>query len=228
MEETKIIEDIEVLSERADELDIRHENQKMRETILELKRIIKEKNLTHLTAPQIGVNLRLFVINFNGQMKTYINPIITNVKGFELAKETCPSLPGKTYIRPRNNDIVAMYQTPLGKIENKRFVGMAAIVFQHSIDHLDGLLLSDIGMEIGEDFEKATDEEKEEVILMYLKSLDIDAKSVKENIENDAELKNITKAIDFVSDVNSGKVKIEKEKIVPVPKADPKEIKESE
>jgi hypothetical protein len=71
-----------------------------------------------------------------------------------------------------------MYQTPLGKIESKQFMGAAAKVFQHEMDHLDGLLLSDIGLEIDELFDNATEEERMEVINMYLDSLDIKQKEI--------------------------------------------------
>jgi peptide deformylase len=52
-----------------------------------------------------------------------------------------------------------MYQKPAGAIETRQLVGLAAIVFQHEVDHLEGLLLSDVGLEIDSDFENATEEE---------------------------------------------------------------------
>ena len=44
------------------------------------------------------------------------------------------------------------------------------------MDHLDGLLLSDIGLEIDDAFESASQEEKDEVINWYLDTLDLKAK----------------------------------------------------
>ena len=174
-----------------------------------LKNAVREHNLLSLSANQIGFDKRIFVINFNGTIRTFVNPVITQVKGFELSRETCSSIPDKTFIRPRHNDIQVMYQTPLGKIESKRFMGAAAKVFQHEMDHLDGLLLSDIGLEIDELFDKATDEERQEVINMYIDSLDIKQKEIDKEIEDDEELKKISDGIDFMTKVQKGEVQIE-------------------
>lgn len=205
-----IILDYEKLSMRADEVDVRKDNKEVREIAVALKNKIRENNITYLTAPQIGFNKRIFVINFNGDLRTFVNPIISNVKGFELSKETCESIPEKAFIRPRHNNITIMYQTPLGKIESRQIVGMAAKLFQHCVDHLDGLLLNDIGLEIDEDFEKATKEEQEEVIKMYLESLDIKQKDIDKEIQEDDELKKISDGIDFMTKVQKGEIQIER------------------
>ena len=205
-----IIYDVEQLSVRADEVDVRKDNQSVRDTVVKIKEALREHNLLSLSAPQIGVNKRMFVINFSGDLRTFINPMITNVKGFELSRETCSSIPGKSFIRPRHNNIQVMYQTPLGKIESKQLLGAAAKVFQHCIDHLDGLLLSDIGLEVDEIFDNATDEERQEVINMYLESLDIKQKEVEQEIQADDELKKIAEGITFMEKVEKGEVQLER------------------
>lgn len=219
-----IITDVEKLSVRADEVDVRKDNKEIREINLELKRAVHHNNLTSLTAPQLGFNKRILAINFNGDIRIFINPMITNVKGFELSRETCSSIPCKTFIRPRHNDIQVMYQTPLGKIESKQFLGGAARVLQHCIDHLDGLLLSDIGLEIDEMFDNATEEERTEVINMYLDSLDIKQKDIETEIQNDDELKQISDGIKFMEKVQKGEVQIER---VPLSKEQIEELKKS-
>ena len=204
----EIITDVDELSGRCDEIDIRKDNKLMRDIILCLKDAIREKNLTNLSAPEIGFDKRIFVINFNGDLRSFVNPIITQVSGLELSREECPSIPGKSFIRPRNNDITVTYQTPLGKIETRRMVGAAAITFQHALDHLDGLLLSDIGLEVGEDFDNATEEERRELIEAYLDTLDAREKEAKAEVEKDETLKKTADAIDFIEKVQSGEVKI--------------------
>ena len=212
---TNIVTDLEQLSIRADEVDVRKENNDIRNIVVKLKEVIRENNLTSLAAPQIGIDRRIFVINFNGDMRAFINPIITEVKGFELSRETCSSIPDKTYIRPRHNEITTMYQTPLGKIESKKLLGASARVFQHCIDHLDGLLLSDIGLEIDEMFDKATEEERLEVINMYLDSLDIKQKDIEKEIAEDKDLKEISDAVKFMESVEKGEIRVEQ---VPIEK----------
>ena len=205
----EIITDLEKISDRSEEIDVKKDNEIMRKTIVNLKNLIREKNLTALSAPQIGVNYRLFVINFNGELVTFINPIIVKPTGLELSRETCSSIPGETYIRPRHPKIDVMYQTPLGKIESRTLLGLAARVFQHQLDHLEGLFLSDVGLKIDDDFDNATDDERKEIIDMYLESLDLKEKQVKTEIEQDEELKKISDAVEFASAVKSGKVDIQ-------------------
>lgn len=203
----EIVVDENELGVRSDEIDVRKSNKELRQIIAELQATILDKNITALSAPEIGYQKRLFTINFNGELRTFINPIITQVKGFELSKETCESIKG-TYIRPRHNDIFVTYQTPLGKIENKELIGAAAKVFQHQIDHLDGLLLPDIGMEIDEEFENATQEEQEEVIKFYLDTLEIKHNDIKKDIQEDKELKQLSDAVDFIEQVQKGEVQL--------------------
>jgi peptide deformylase len=198
-----IVKDLDKLSDRADEVDIRKQNKLIRDTIIELKEIIREKNLTYLTAPQIDVPIKVFVINFNGNLRSFVNPIISETNGFELSREKCNSLDSE-YIRPRANTVSVIYQTPLGKIESRKMLGKAAIVFQHALDHLDGLLLSDVGLEITEDFDKASEDDKAELIKMYIDSLDIKRKELEKEIEGDKDLKQVSDAIDFLESVKKG------------------------
>lgn len=207
----EIIQNIEKLSERSQEIDIRKENAIMRDTILKLKAEISERNLTGLAAPQIDVQKRIVVINYSGDMKSYINPVITSVKGMHLSRETCPSIPDKSFIRPRNNEIAVAFQTPLGKLKSEKLIGMAAVVMQELVDHLDGLLLSDIGLEVDEMFDNATEEERDEVLEAYMKSLDMVHAEVEKDIAQDSELKQMDDAAKFMSAVARGEVQLERQ-----------------
>lgn len=199
------------LSQRATEIDIKTENKLMREIISALKHTIELNNIVSLSAPAIGYDKRIFCIKFDTEIKTFINPVIIQSKGIQLSREICTSIPGKTFIRPRNNDITVIYQKPSGPSESRQLVGLSAIVFQHELDHLEGLLLSDIGLEIDDDFEKASDEEKEEVINYYLDSLDLKRKELEDEIQSNEELKQLSDGIKFMESVYKGETQIEKE-----------------
>ena len=199
----EIIKDLEKLSNRADEVDIRKQNELVRNAIVQLKEVIRDKNLVYLTAPQIGIPIRVFVINFNGNLRSFVNPVISETKGFEFSREVCYSLDNE-YIRPRANSVSVIYQTPLGKVESRKMLGKAAMVFQHAVDHLDGLLLCDVGLEITPEFDKASAEEKEEHIKLYMDSLDIKRKELEKEIEGDKDLKQLSDAIDFLESVKKG------------------------
>lgn len=198
------------LSERAVEIDLRTQNKEAREIISEIKKTMREKGLISLSAPAIGYSRRIFCIDFKDkEIKTFINPIIVNAKGIQLSREKCTSIPGKEYIRPRNSEIDVMFQNPLAKPISRKLIGLAAIVFQHEMDHIDGLLLSDVGLEIDEDFDNASEEERQEVVEAYLDSLDLMHKEINKEIEEDKELKQIDDARKFMTSVYKGETKLE-------------------
>lgn len=225
----EIITDIEKLSDRAEEVNIRKEGAENSRIIIEMKTTIRENGLTTLSAPQIGYNKRIVCVSFDKgkDIRTFINPVIVNAKGLQLSRERCSSIPNKEYIRPRNNDITVMYQTPMSKTESRRLVGLAAIVFQHSVDHLDGLLLSDVGIELPEGYDDAPEAEREEFISAYLDSLDIKKKEIETEIEQDETLKKTSDAINFLEKVQKGEVTL-KRVSVPVANDNNNQIKETE
>lgn len=195
---------------RAEEIDPRKENKLMREIISNIKRTMRKNNLVSLSAPAIGYNKRIFCIDFSDkEIKTFINPLVTNLSGMELTREVCSSIPGKEFIRPRNSTIDIIYTTPQGMIKSNSFRGLAASVIQHEIDHLDGITLADIGLEIEDDFNTATDEEKFEIINMYLDSLDMTREDLIKDFQQDENLRQEYEADKFMEMLGQGKIKLE-------------------
>ena len=209
----EIITDLEKLSERSDEIDVAKQGKLVQETNIKLKTIIKEQGLTALSAPAIGIAYRIFVIKFGDKLKCFINPMIQKAEGLELSREKCSSIPDKEFIRPRNNKIHVIYSTPLGKIESVMLAGKAATVFQHEMDHLDGLLISDVGLEIDKDFDEATEEEKQEVLSAYLSSISEAAKQFNEDLSTDEETKETWNAAKFITSFAEGNIEIEKKEL---------------
>lgn len=209
--EILLVDDKEIeLSVRSKEIDLRTENKEAREIISEIKKTMRAKNLASLSAPAIGYQRRIFCIDFKDkEIKTFVNPIIVRAKGLQLSREKCTSIPGKEFVRPRNNEIEIMYQDPMSRPQSRKLVGLAAIVFQHEQDHIDGLLLSDVGLEVDELFDNASDEEKQEVIEAYLDSLDLKQKDLQAEIQEDKELKQIDDARKYMESVYKGETKIE-------------------
>lgn len=206
---TDKIEDEIILGERSVEIDTKVQAAEVREITKAIKSVMREKNLKSLSAPAIGYQRRIFCLDYSDlEIKTYINPVIGDAKGLELSIETCSSIPGKRFMRPRNNDITVVYQTPTGKIETRRLIGLAAIVFQHEMDHIDGLLLKDVGIEVPDDYEEWSDEDKKEFAEDYLDGLDLLRKAVQEEIDNDDDLKKIQDAEKFMTGVYKGEIEI--------------------
>lgn len=202
------------LINRSTEIDPQKESPLLRKIVSGLKDTIKAKGLTSLTAPEIGFNKRVFVIKYGeDQLVAYINPMISKATGLDFQKESCPAIPGKVFLLPRNTEIDIMYMTPLGDIKSQHLVGLAARTFLHCSEHLEGVLVSDIGLEIDEEFDKATEEERLELIKAYADSLDIMLKQTLDEIEADPELKQISDGIKFTESVRKGETKLKAVKI---------------
>lgn len=196
---------------RAQEINREKDGKLLREITANIKKTMRKNGLTSLSAPGIGYNKRVFCIDFSDQeIKTFINPVITNAEGLQLAKEICSSIPGKEYIRPRNTTVDIIYETPTGKIKTNRFSDVAAFVIQHEIDHLECVTLEDIGLEIEPDFEEATQDERNEIINMYLDSLDLRQKDLDTEIESDDELKVVSERLKFTEALAKGEITFDK------------------
>lgn len=209
----EISQDIQKLSQRSDEINMRTDYTKTAQTIRDLKDTIranKSLNITSLSAPQIERFDRVFCINFNGDVRAFINPVITKTEGFKFVREKSPSIPDKEFIVPRSEVIYAVYQRGDGRPESNKFEGPAAEVFQQQVDMLDGVLISDFGLEILPEFESATDEEKQELLKEYTKFLKRKYKKLNKEIENDPELKKISDGAKFINAVAKGEVQLEK------------------
>lgn len=212
MEETMIkelITDYEQLSEVSDNVDVKGENEEMRQIILSIKETMREKDLTSLSAPQIGIQKRIFCVKDKKGIHSFINPMIKKSTEMTFSREKDECFPDKEYIYPRNGRVVVNYQTPLGEFKSTNVVGYSAFVFQRMIDHLNGVLISDVGLEIDELWDKASDEERAQVLKQYMESLDLVSKKLDEEISNDENLNKQKKAIEFEHALIAGDVKIE-------------------
>ena len=100
-----------------------------------------------LAAPQIGYNLNLAIINL-GEYELppfpIINPKITS-RSFKkhLMEEGCLSLPNLYGMLKRPEKITVKFYNSGGKKIKLKLDGFIAKVFQHEIDHLNGILICD-------------------------------------------------------------------------------------
>ena len=192
---------------RAQEISRDNDSDLLKEIITNVKKTMKKNDLVSLSAPGIGYNKRVFCIDFSdSEIKTFINPVILTKSDIQLTREICSSLPNKEYLLPRNSEVDIIYETPSGVIKTNTFKGVAAFVIQHEIDHLEGVTLQDIGLDIDKDFDEASDEEKQEIITMYLSSLEKRQKLLNEEIDSDKELKTVSDRLKFSEALAKGEI----------------------
>lgn len=100
------------------------------------------ENAVGLAAPQIGVLARAFALkDLNGEVKVYTNPVIVSA-GIVVQEdiEGCLSIPNEYYRVQRARDIRMKHDK--GELTA---TGDLARQIQHEIDHLNGVLISQIG-----------------------------------------------------------------------------------
>jgi peptide deformylase len=112
---------------------------------------MRNANGVGLAAPQVGVLQRLFVVELpedeeNEQPReTYIffNPEIVKGRGEQIGYEGCLSIPGYIGEVARQEQITVQGLNEKGRPLRLKVEGYLARVFQHEIDHLDGVLYTD-------------------------------------------------------------------------------------
>src|SRR3712207_39379 len=96
-----------------------------------------------LAAPQLGVGLRVFTWNVEGEVGHLVNPTLNLSTETQDGPEGCLSIPGLTFDCQRARSVVAtgfdMYGEPV-RIEGSELLARA---LQHETDHLDGILFID-------------------------------------------------------------------------------------
>lgn len=110
-----------------------------------LKELMKEEDGLGLAAPQIGSNLRLIAINTKNGDQIFINPKIYWKTFFkkEILEEGCLSVPDVFGLVKRSKKVWLKYQNLSGEKIKIMAEGLLARVFQHEIDHLNGILFID-------------------------------------------------------------------------------------
>lgn len=96
-----------------------------------------------LAAPQVGVELRIFVMNPNLSAETvFINPRIISAKYPIKVEEACLSIPGKSAKKLRYVEIELEAFNRKGVKFRVKMTKLAAVCVQHEMDHLRGRLIA--------------------------------------------------------------------------------------
>jgi peptide deformylase len=101
-----------------------------------------------LAAPQIGVSLRVFIVDLlvgrdADGLITMINPVFVEREGMQLEDEGCLSVPGFNATVPRPARVVVKGLDRHGQERQCEGTGLLARAFQHEMDHLDGRVFVD-------------------------------------------------------------------------------------
>jgi len=96
-----------------------------------------------LAAPQVGINEQIFVVDTGKEVFAAINPKIIKSAGSEVMEEGCLSIPRVLVEIKRAKTVWVEFTNEENHQVRAQFNGLAAKVFQHEYDHLQGKLILD-------------------------------------------------------------------------------------
>jgi len=139
-----------VLKKRASEIDKNYPG--LKKLIDDMYDTMYNSNGVGLAAPQIGLSIRLFVIDgapfeedeVKDFKKVFINPVIKNETGDPWKfNEGCLSIPGIREDVSRMPVVDIEYFDENWVKHKEKIAGLAARIVQHEYDHIDGVLFTD-------------------------------------------------------------------------------------
>lgn len=143
---------------------IRKINQALKDILKEMVKLtktFKDPEGVGLAATQVGLDGSFFVAKDDNKFVSIINPkILSTGKRTKKYFEGCLSIPGIWGEVKRHINIKVSYQNPEGKTTTERLTGVLAWIFQHEIDHLNGILFSEKVLEQKGKFFKFTGKDR--------------------------------------------------------------------
>ncbi|NWJ48068.1 MAG: peptide deformylase [Chloroflexi bacterium] len=125
----------------------------LRQLATNLIQTMQQSNGVGISAPQVGELIKLIVVDVPEDMDyegspgfkaVVVNPEIVKCEGEQLGEEGCLSVPGWYGEVKRFKDITVRGQDVFGKPVKIKASDFTAVVFQHEIDHLSGILFTDL------------------------------------------------------------------------------------
>lgn len=143
-----------VLRKETEEIDANYPD--LKQLIADMFETMYHSKGVGLAAPQIGLPIRLFIVDaagFNedgeapeleGFKRVFINPIIIEEKGKEWKfEEGCLSIPGIREEVSRKPELTIEYYNEKFELVEEKLDGLGARVVQHEYDHIEGILFID-------------------------------------------------------------------------------------
>ena len=149
-----------ILKKDCEEIDENYPN--LKQLISDMFETMYKAKGVGLAAPQIGKNIRLFIVDgspfaededdeddpraegIENFKKVFINPIIEEEDGREWPfQEGCLSIPKIRENVSRKPDITVSFYDENWELKEESYSGYAARIFQHEYDHIEGILFTD-------------------------------------------------------------------------------------
>lgn len=148
---------------KRESVEIEKDYPMLRELISDMFETMYNAKGVGLAAPQIGKNIRLFIVDgspfadeegeepdprakgIENFKKVFINPIIEEESGTKWAfQEGCLSIPSIRENVSRKEAVTISYYDENWNLKEEKYTGYQARIIQHEYDHIEGILFTDL------------------------------------------------------------------------------------
>ncbi len=129
-------------------------NSEIRKLMADMADTMYDSDGVGLAAPQVGVSLRVVVIDVGEGLHEMINPVIIKREGCVIDSEGCLSVPNITGEVERAEKVRVEFINKRGKKQKMTADGLLARCIQHETDHLEGRLFTDIAKSLKKEAKK--------------------------------------------------------------------------
>ena len=105
---------------------------------------LEQANGVGLAAPQIGILRRVVLVDTGEEVLELINPTLLETSGEQIGAEGCLSVPGKYGLVKRPNYAKVRAQDRYGDWYEAEGEELIARCFCHELDHLDGIVYTEV------------------------------------------------------------------------------------
>ena len=110
----------------------------------DMQQTLAEANGVGLAAPQVGILRRVVVVDTGEEILELVNPELLETSGEQEGAEGCLSIPGKYGLVKRPNYAKVRAQDRNGEWFEAEGEELIARCFCHELDHLDGIMYTEI------------------------------------------------------------------------------------
>ena len=134
---------------------------KLHKLLDDMAETLEEANGVGLAAPQVGILRRIVIVDTGEEILELVNPTMVETSGEQEGAEGCLSVPGKYGIVKRPYYATVRAQDRFGEWFEVQGEELIARCFCHELDHLDGVVYTEVMERFLTEEELAGDDEEE-------------------------------------------------------------------
>lgn len=137
-----IIQDLDFLRKKSKTVIVIDDE--LRELVSNMGETMEAHNGVGISAPQVGLLKKIIIVKPENDIFVFINPSITSYNSNMISmEEGCLSIPNYSRVVSRFSNIKIGALDLSGSKIKMELSGLFARIFQHELDHLNGILISD-------------------------------------------------------------------------------------